>query len=69
LNEFLKKICSYKYLSGTPEVQVFLRPAGKVEDGIKSIHRTNTDMLLEFFKAKIVVSDYNINETRVSKYN
>lgn len=69
LNEFLKKLCMYSYLSSTPEVQVFVRPDGKVEEAIRSIHRTNTDMLLEFFRTKIKVSDFNINEVRVSKYN
>ena len=69
MNEFLKKLCTYPYLVATPELQVFLRPTGKVEDAIKALHRTNTDMLLNFFKTKIPNIVFDINETRVSKYN
>lgn len=35
LNEFLIKLCEFPYLCKTPEVQVFFRPKGKVEDSFK----------------------------------
>mmetsp|Transcript_36915 Transcript_36915/g.56533 ORF Transcript_36915/g.56533 Transcript_36915/m.56533 type:complete len:168 (+) Transcript_36915:352-855(+) len=53
LDLFLNNIASISYLARSPEVQLFLRPAAKVEDSLKSLPRTNTDIVLNYFKSKV----------------
>ena len=65
----MRKLCAMPYLASTPEVQVFLRPKGKVEDSFKNMGKTNTDMVLAFYKQKIKVSNYNLPEGQLAKYS
>ena len=37
LDQFLRTICATYYLTRTPEIQVFLRPQGKVEEDFKNL--------------------------------
>jgi hypothetical protein len=62
LDQFLQKLCATPYLASTPEIQVFLRPQGKVEKSLESIPRTNTDQVLNYYKKRILVSDMNLKE-------
>lgn len=62
LDQFLQKLCGTPYLASTPEIQVFLRPKGKVDKSLESIPRTNTDQVLNYYKKRILVSDMNLKE-------
>ena len=53
----------------TPEVQVFVRPKGKVEDSFKSLSKTSTDFVFKWYMTNITISDINIPEPQVQKYN
>ena len=49
----------------TPEVQVFVRPKGKVEDSFKSLSKTSTDFVFKWYMTNITISDINIPEPQV----
>ena len=69
LNEFLVKLCEFRYLCKTPEVQVFFRPKGKVEDSFKQLQKTSTDFVFKWYMTHIKISDINLPETKVNQYN
>ena len=69
LNVFLQKLCSQTYLCSTPEVQVFFRPKGKVEESFKAISRTTTDFVLQYYFKNIPLNNWGLPEKRVEQYN
>ena len=68
LSQFLRKLSKTYYLAKTPEVQVFLRPQGKVEENLKSLPLTNTDNVLAFYYKNIRISSPNQKEGLLAKY-
>jgi sorting nexin-1/2 len=65
LCEFLIKLCEFPYICKTPEVQVFFRPKGKVEESFKSLNRTSTDFVLKWYQMNIKISDINLPDSKV----
>jgi hypothetical protein len=57
------------YLAKTPEMQVFLRPQGKVDESLKSLKRTNTDKVLAYYYKNIHISSPNQKEGVFAIYN
>mmetsp|Transcript_5691 Transcript_5691/g.9025 ORF Transcript_5691/g.9025 Transcript_5691/m.9025 type:complete len:169 (+) Transcript_5691:256-762(+) len=55
LDQFLKNVAATPYLASAPEVQLFLRPKNKVEESLKSLPKTNTSIVLDYFRAKVVL--------------
>ena len=72
LDQFLMKISSTYYIAKTPEIQVFLRPElvgkPKVEDALKSLSKTTTDRVLQFYYNEIKISSPHQKEGILSKY-
>jgi sorting nexin-1/2 len=65
LTEFLIKLCEFRYLCKTPEVQVFFRPKGKVEESFKSLSKTSTEFVLQWYKSNIPISDIDLPEPQI----
>jgi hypothetical protein len=63
LNEFLEKLCEFPVLCKTPEVQVFFRPKGKVEESFRYLEKTSTDFVYNWYTNNIKVSDLNLPES------
>lgn len=63
------KLCEFPYICKTPEVQVFFRPKGKVEDSFKGLNRTSTDFVLKWYMMNIKISDIDLPDTKVTQYN
>lgn len=59
LDQFLGVICRTYALCKTPEIQVFLRPQGKVEESLKYLSATNTDKVLSFYLNNVQISNVN----------
>jgi len=68
LSQFLRKFSKTYYLAKTPEIQVFLRPSGKVEDSLKNLQKTNTDRVLAYYYKNIRISSPNQKEGVLNKY-
>ena len=69
LNNFLIKISSMYYLAKSPEMQAFIRPQGKSEDSLKSLSKTNTDMIIKYYRENIHLYNPEAPDSTVSKYN
>ena len=68
LDQFLRTLCRTYYLCKTPEVQVFLRPQGKVEDSLKSLSATTTDKVLQFYTQNLQISSLHPQEGVLARY-
>lgn len=69
LNEFLIKLCEFPYICKTPEVQVFFRPKGKVDESFKGLNRTSTDFVLKWYLINVKVSNSELADSKVQQYN
>jgi hypothetical protein len=68
LNEFLIRLCEFPALCKTPEVQVFFRPKGKVEESFKALAKTSTDFVYQWYMSNIKISDIDLPEAKVQQY-
>lgn len=69
LDQFLIVMSSSYALSKTPEIQVFLRPQGKVEESLKYLSEANTSKMIEFFMNNVKISSIDQQEGIVARYN
>jgi hypothetical protein len=53
----------------TPEVQLFLRPRGKVEEQFKGLPKQTTDKVLWFLRSKVGVNEGNLADGQTTKYS
>lgn len=62
-------MCQMYYLAKSPEVQVFLRPQGKVDENLKILSKTNTDKVIKYYFHNIVLSGTNQGDGVFAKYS
>lgn len=56
-------------MARTPEVQIFLRPKGKVEDDFKNMPRTTTDLVLKWYRIFVQINESRMDDSTIAKYN
>jgi hypothetical protein len=57
-----------RYLAKAPEVQVFLRPQGKIEENLKMLSKTNTDKVIQYYFKNVSLSGTNQKDGVFAKY-